>query len=63
MKANPPKHIAYDLGDIAERLFKTFPAAIDLYLFGSRRFRTGSERSDIGGKDMQRNANDFVVVR
>lgn len=37
----------YDLGQLADHLGHEFPAIQELYLFGSRRFRTRSARSDV----------------
>ncbi|MFC1481562.1 nucleotidyltransferase domain-containing protein [Candidatus Neomarinimicrobiota bacterium] len=37
----------YDLAVIADNLASEFPAIEALYLFGSRRFRTNSIRSDV----------------
>jgi predicted nucleotidyltransferase len=41
------EHITYKMEIIASELFAVIPEAEDLYLFGSRRHRTRSERSDI----------------
>jgi hypothetical protein len=41
------KTISLDLADVARRLFLQFSQIQAMYLFGSRRFRTGSTRSDI----------------
>ena len=38
---------SYDLRELADRLTKVFPQIQALYLFGSRRYRTGSARSDV----------------
>ena len=37
----------YDLRALAEALTRAFPQTEALYLFGSRRYRTGSPRSDV----------------
>ena len=38
---------AYDLRKLTGELTKAFPEIAALYLFGSRRYRTGSLRSDV----------------
>jgi hypothetical protein len=38
---------SYDLRELTEKLSETFPQIAALYLFGSRRYRTGSPRSDV----------------
>jgi len=38
---------SYDLRELTERLAEAFPQIAALYLFGSRRYRTGSPRSDV----------------
>lgn len=38
---------AYDLRELTDKLTKAFPQIAGLYLFGSRRYRTGSPRSDV----------------
>jgi len=47
MNSNSPMRIAYDLEEISAQLFARFPVATELFLFGSRRHRTRSERSDV----------------
>jgi predicted nucleotidyltransferase len=38
---------AYDLRELTGKLTRAFPQIEALYLFGSRRYRTGSPRSDV----------------
>lgn len=40
-------HASYDLRHLTEQLTTAFPQIAALYLFGSRRYRTGSLRSDV----------------
>jgi hypothetical protein len=42
-----PTKEAYDLHNLTRELTKAFPQIEGLYLFGSRRYRTGSLRSDV----------------
>lgn len=47
MQTNPPVRVVYNLEEISAQLFVRFPVAAELFLFGSRRHRTRSERSDV----------------
>ncbi len=47
MNYEAPMRIVYDLQHISRHLFDCFAQASELYLFGSRRHRTRSERFDI----------------